>query len=188
MAIFWIVYWSARIIIRTVLKLNILGLENIPRTGAVLILVNHISGWDPPVAGTVVPRASYFMAKKELFHNKFAGWFLGKLQAFPVDRSRPDRAAIRYALDVLNRGHALLMFPEGHRSESGELQEARAGAAFLAQKTQCLVVPIGIRGEYRLRSEITYNIGKPFTIGREITRKEAQELITQKIREQIGGA
>lgn len=178
-------YWILRALLSLMFRLHVDGAENIPRRGPVLVVVNHFSAWDPPVAGIVVPRPVYFMAKIELFRIAPVGWLLRHLRVFPVRRGTADRQAIRSALAVLGSGQALIIFPEGHRSETGTLQDVHAGAVFLAQKTGCPVVPMGIFGQYGWRRPIYCRIGRPFTIPADMPRRAAQALMAERIREQI---
>lgn len=124
------------------------GKENIPATGSAIVVSNHVNYLDPMAMGALSPRALHFMAKEELFSNPVAGWILRKLGAFPVRRGRGDRRAIRHALQLLEEGKVLAMFPEGTRSETGELMELQRGAALLALKSGAPVVPMVIQGAY----------------------------------------
>ncbi len=184
---YWVLYWFVRIIFSLYFRIKVHGVEKVPRTGPLLILVNHLTLLDPPMAAVLMPRSVYFMAKVELFEYPVLGWLIRHLHAFPVRRGYPDRYAIRTSLRLLEEQKALMIFPEGHRSATGLLQEARAGAAYLAQKTGCPCIPIGISGQYGFRKTIHYSIGEIFTIPRDMNRHEAQKLVMQKIAEQIPG-
>ena len=182
---YWLIYWIVRICFSLYFRIEVAGIEKIPRQGPLLILVNHLTLLDPPMAAVVMPRPVYFMAKVELFSYPGLGRLITHLHAFPVHRGRADRRAIRTSLRILEQGEALMIFPEGHRSETGELQEARAGAVYLAQKSGSPCVAVGISGRYGFRKTIHYSIGDVFTIPSSMARQEAQKLIMQKIAEQI---
>ncbi|MGH2331899.1 lysophospholipid acyltransferase family protein [Thermoanaerobacter mathranii] len=190
-------YYIAKIIVRTIIKvifkIEIKGLENIPKKGPVIICSNHISFLDPPVIGALLNRRIYFMAKEELFKNPFLRLLLGTgLGAFPVKRGTADLSAIKTALTYLKKGKAIGIFPEGTRSKTGQLQKAEPGVAMLAIKGNAPVVPIAIKGRYGLFSKIIINIGKPmnfdkyansrlssqqlFVIGEEIMKEIAKLL------------
>jgi 1-acyl-sn-glycerol-3-phosphate acyltransferase len=124
--------------------LRIEGVENVPRNGAAIIVCNHLSMVDPFVVGYSVNRPISFMAQQELFGVPFVGYWIRKLGAFPVDRSRRDPAALRSALTLLKSGELLGMFPEGTRSTSGEMLELRAGAARLAARTRTPIIPAAV--------------------------------------------
>ncbi|PSR27452.1 MAG: 1-acyl-sn-glycerol-3-phosphate acyltransferase [Sulfobacillus thermosulfidooxidans] len=184
---YWVLYWMVRWAFSLYFRIEVKGVENVPRKGPLLILVNHITLLDPPMAAILMPRPVYFMAKVELFRYPIFGWLIQHLHAFPVRRGHPDRQAIRTSLRILEQEKALMIFPEGHRSETGALQEARAGAVYLAQKTGAPCIPIGISGQYGFRKTIRYSVGEVFTIPRDMERHEAQKLIMRKIAEQIPG-
>src|SRR6476646_10569509 len=110
---FWLVF-------HTLWPLKIVGgKENVPRTGAAIVVSNHLSMIDPFVVSFGAHRLLNFMGKEELFRIPFVGFLGRKLGAFPVDRSRRDAASMRIAFTILKKGEVLGMFPEGTRSTSG---------------------------------------------------------------------
>lgn len=133
-------------LIRVLFRRRTFGAENVPQTGAVILASNHVSVLDPPVVGTGIWRPCAFMAKEELFKNPAVGWFIRRLYAFPVRRGRADRGALKHSLEVLERGMALVMFPEGTRSESGEMQEPEVGVGMIACRSGAPVVPVFVAG------------------------------------------
>lgn len=143
-------YWVARGIIRALgrlfLRWEIEGLENLPRTGPVLLAINHISALDPLLGGAAVNRKVHFMAKAELFRSAPLRALLRQLGAFPVRRGEADRNAIRQALALLKAGEVVGIFPEGTRSPDGRLQQAQTGIALLARRAGAAVVPMAIAG------------------------------------------
>src|SRR5207302_10057621 len=126
---------------KTLWPLRIKGRENVPSRGAAIVVCNHLSMIDPFVLGYAANRPTCFMAKQELFGVPFVGYWIRKLGAFPVDRSRRDPASLRTALTLLKSGEVLGMFPEGTRSTRGEMLELRAGAARLAARTRTPIIP-----------------------------------------------
>jgi 1-acyl-sn-glycerol-3-phosphate acyltransferase len=150
---------------RHVHRTTIRGAGHIPASGAVLIVCNHISVWDPPMIGAAVhPRALYYMAKRELFRNRVVGRVIGRLGAFPVDRGGADRGAIRTAREILARGDALLMFPEGTRSPDGRLGAPWPGAGSLALEPGVAVVPVAIWGSQRRFGPVRIEFGRPLDL------------------------
>ena len=118
-----------------------IGSENIPEQGGFILACNHISFSDPVLLGLCSKRRLYFMAKIELFRNKFAGAVIRALGAFPVDRGSGDGKAIKTGIDIIQEGNPMTIFLEGGRSKTGELMRPRSGCALVAQQTQVPVVP-----------------------------------------------
>jgi 1-acyl-sn-glycerol-3-phosphate acyltransferase len=148
--IYGIVHTTARYFFDLYGSWEVLGRENIPRGGAVIIAPNHISYLDPPLVGAAVPRACVFMARHDLWDNPILNWLLPYLGAFPVKRGEPDRSAIRRSVTALSEGRALILFPEGTRSSDGTLQAGEAGVALIVQKSRAPVVPCAVFGSNRM--------------------------------------
>jgi 1-acyl-sn-glycerol-3-phosphate acyltransferase len=132
------------------------GFENVPRTGPALLLVNHISHFDPPFLAWGLPRQVRFMADKPLLEIPVLGWLLRKSGTFPIDRTKPvDRAALRTAMDNLKAGHVVGIFPEGgirhgqHAVLGGEA-ELPIGTIGLWQMMDVPVLPMVILGSDQL--------------------------------------
>ncbi len=145
--------------------------------GPLIIVANHVSWADIPLLGVVIPRRIAFMAKEELFHFPLS-LICSSLGAFPVQRRRLDRKALRKASESLKNGWALGMFPEGTRSLDAQLQPAYSGTAFIALRNDALILPVGIIGTEKIgekmgktllnnilhRTRITVNMGEPFRL------------------------
>jgi 1-acyl-sn-glycerol-3-phosphate acyltransferase len=185
MLVYWFLYWTVRTAFFLYFRVRVTGLENCPKNGALIVIANHRSGFDPPMVGAILRRPVHFMTKVELWSYPFLPWVFKYVQAYPVRRGRPDRKAIKHSLDILRRGEIIVLFPEGHRSATGELQEARSGVVYLAQRTNCLLLPIGITGTYGFRHTVRFVFGQPFQLDPKMDRKMAQQLVMDKIRELI---
>lgn len=144
------------------------GSERIPREGPVIIASNHVSNWDPVLVGLGCPRELHFMAKQELFENPLLRWLITAYNALPVRRAGADYRALRAAAQVLDGGGALIMFPEGTRSVSGEIGRAKAGVGFLACTTGAPVVPTCIVGSAALGSAAARRTALRVTFGEPV--------------------
>src|SRR4051794_30393762 len=143
---------------RVVWRPTVTGLENVPRTGPVILASNHLSFADSLVIPIVAPRKVVFLAKSDYFSGGGVkgtlqkAWFEG-MGLIPVDRndSKAAIASLDTALDVLGRGEAFGIYPEGTRSRDGRLYRGRTGVAHLALTTGVPVVPVGLTGTERLQ-------------------------------------
>ena len=125
---------------------TIVGVENIPPTGPVLIAPSHRSNVDFAFTLFMSPRKVFFMAKDGLYKSRLFGEILTRLGAFPVRRGGADRESLRLAEEVLRRGQALVLFPEGTRQSGTTIEPLLDGAMFVAARTGATVVPVGIAG------------------------------------------
>lgn len=148
------------------------GLENIPREGPFLFVGNHSSWWDPIILAASVGRPVNFMGKKEVFKGPFTNWFFGRGGVIPVDRSSRNPEAMAKALEALQQGRVIGVFPEGTR-HVGKLGPARPGVAKLAMRSGAPIVPAGILSDRfwgpdrkvpRLTERVRLNVGKPMRI------------------------
>jgi 1-acyl-sn-glycerol-3-phosphate acyltransferase len=176
---------------------EVVGYENIPKTGAVILAPNHVSLLDPPLVGVTCGRKPFIMAKEELFSG-IQGWAIQRMGSFPVKRGGADRVALRRAKEILGQGKLLLIFPEGTRSRTGELGTPEAGVAMLAHMNKAPVVPVYISGTEKafsprgkgfrfVRARIEY--GKPLLFEEEYAQKanrENLEKIGTRIMDEIG--
>jgi len=159
----------------TIWRMKIYGRQNVPMTGPLIVACNHVSYVDPPVLGTASPRQIFYMAKQELFSIPVLGPMIRSFGAYPVDRDGSASAAIKRSVEVLRRGGAIGIFPEGTRNLDGAA-EVRQGVALLASLGKAPVVPacvIGTDGATRLH-QIKVVFGEPMRLpeGRKATRDE----------------
>lgn len=158
-----------RMILRINGKLTIKGKDNVPSEGGLIIASNHISYLDPPVLGSVSPRRITFMARKGLFDIPILGWLI-RCAAYPVDRDNPKASTIKETIKRLKQGEVITIFPEGTRSKTGELLQAKRGIGMIAGLSKATVIPALIVGTDRAlpehakflkRADITVVFGKP---------------------------
>ncbi|HEX2414683.1 MAG TPA: 1-acyl-sn-glycerol-3-phosphate acyltransferase [Thermoleophilaceae bacterium] len=148
------VYWLTRMFVKPAIliyfRLRRLGREHVPE-GGVILAANHRSFLDPFAIGCCIGRPIYFVAKEELFRIPLVGWFLNCLGAFPVRRGRSDEESVITALTLLERGQAVVIFPEGTRIPSGSLGKPKRGVGRLVLESGKPVVPIAVTGSERAR-------------------------------------
>ena len=179
-----------RILAKILLKLEVVGLENVPSEGPLILAITHTNFLDPVLAAAVMPRELVIMSKVENFRHPILGIIARLYGAFPVRRGEVDRQAIRRSLEVLAGGEALLMAPEGTRSGHGRLQRGHDGMTFIALRADAPILPMAITGGEHFwtslsklrRTPIRMVIGKVFRfspgqkrVGREITSKMTEE-------------
>jgi len=163
---------------------KVAGADNLPSTGPVVVISNHLSLWDPLVVGSAMKRKVYFMAKEELFHYPLVGCMIRSWGAFPVKRGHTDRKALKNAMEVLRSGHVLGIFPEGTRSTTGKLQDFKSGAVSLAVKFGAPILPVGLIGTKNIFSKGRFhsfrvNIGKPIPTEKYASDRTKPEIIDE---------
>jgi glycerol-3-phosphate dehydrogenase (NAD(P)+) len=148
-------YWLVRALLQPFFhiyfRMSRIGREHIPADGPVILAANHRSFLDPFVIACMSRRPLYYVAKKELFANKLIAWFLNSLGAFPIDRGNGDEDAMATAREILARGDAVLIFPEGTRIRPGTLGAPRRGVGRLALESGAPVVPVAVIGTEAVR-------------------------------------
>lgn len=181
-----------RFYLKLLYKFDVRGKDNIPAKGPVILISNHISNLDPVIVGCAIDRIVYYMAKEELFDNNFAGKILSLLGAFPVKRDSSDRKALKKGIDILKNQEVLGIFPEGTRSLDGEIGKGLPGAAYIALKSDAIVIPVGIVSEYKLFQPIIIKFGKPILLDKYKTDKissektiEVTEYMMERIKDQV---
>jgi cytidylate kinase len=196
----------SRIGSRLVTNVRFEGLDRIPRTGAVILAANHISNADPVLIGAFVTpalrrRRIHWLGKRELFSWPIFGWIAANGGVHPVDRATADVEAYRLATRILEAGYVLMIFPEGTRSPTGTLQEAKDGLATLAMRTGAAIVPIGVNNTDAVwpkgtkwpmpipRRTVTVRIGEPFRVSDLVPegteRRAAKAMATRAIMARI---
>jgi glycerol-3-phosphate dehydrogenase (NAD(P)+) len=148
--VYWPVRWVLKTFILVYFRLRRLGREHIP-DGGVVLAANHRSFLDPFAIGYCLPRPIYFLAKQEMFKNPILGWILNCMGAFPIRRGESDEESMKTALGLLDRGEAVVIFPEGTRIKAGSLEKPKRGVGRLALQSGAPVVPIAVAGSERAR-------------------------------------
>jgi 1-acyl-sn-glycerol-3-phosphate acyltransferase len=175
-----------RMILRMLFRIRAEGVENIPRDGGVIIASNHASLIDPPGLGCMIPREISYFAKKELFRVPLVGPFIAWANGVSVDREGGGATALKEMVRRLQDGWAILVFPEGTRTRTGQFGEPKSGAGMAAVMSGVPVVPCWIEGSFRakpFRSRITFHFLPPFR-PQEIqadSKKEQYSLVSRRI-------
>ncbi len=150
-AFYRLVVYMSRQVFYTLGRCEIVGQYNVPKSGSFILACNHASYFDPPLAGSHVPRAICYFARKTLFKPGLPALILNNLNTIPVDRDGDsDVGAFKKVFAVLKEGRGLLLFPEGTRTPDGNLQPARRGVGLIACRAQVPVLPTRVFGTYEM--------------------------------------
>ncbi|MCU0497540.1 MAG: 1-acyl-sn-glycerol-3-phosphate acyltransferase [Anaerolineae bacterium] len=181
---------------RVLWKLSIHGLEHIPNEGGAILVMNHISGIDPILCmGAISNRYAIPMTKIENAQHPILGGFVRWYGAFTVQRGEVDRAALFNAIELIKSGQLVLIAPEGTRNPAG-LQVAHDGLAYVATKSEAILIPVGVSGAVGWESDlkalrrktIRLDFGRPFrfkTDGRTRIPREELSQMTQEAMYQL---
>jgi 1-acyl-sn-glycerol-3-phosphate acyltransferase len=173
------------------------GRENLPLTGPLVLVANHVHVLDPLLLVFSLPRWITFIAKEELFHSLFLRFWLRWAGSLPLQRDgkvTEKQRILEGAKKALQEGMILGMFPEGGRSQDGKLRKGKYGPAVIASKTDAPVLPVGIAGTDKIhgigwlwkRPPIVVTIGKPFKLpptSSKISKSQMQLLTARLMRE-----
>lgn len=180
-----------RVMFRFYYNPKIINKDVIPKDGSIVIACNHKHLFDQCLTIMATKRIIHYMAKKEYFEGKLT-WFFKMVGCIPVDRSKKDPNAKGLALKVLKSGGAIGIFPEGTRNRNKKklLLSFKYGAVSLAQKTDSLVIPCAVTGDYKFRSKnLVVRYGKPFKVtgdlvsANEKLQNEIEKLIMKNLKE-----
>lgn len=149
------------VFIKICFRVRYVGIENIPDKTGYIFCSNHLSFSDPFFIVCTNKTEFHFIAKEELMKVPVLGWILKKVNVIPVKRGTSDLGAMKKGIEVLNNGNSLIIFPEGTRSKTGEMGEAKNGMALLIKKTNCGVVPCALVGKPNFFKKTKLVYGKP---------------------------
>ncbi|MFI3230737.1 MAG: lysophospholipid acyltransferase family protein [bacterium] len=167
-----------RLYLKANFKVKVIGKENIPKKGGVIICSNHMSNYDSLIICTNVGRKVNYFAKKELFSTPFKNFWMRQLGAFPVDREKSDISSLKTSINILKNNGALGIFAQGTRVKDDKPVEAKNGVSLFALKAEVDVLPIGITSSYKKGEEVIVTIGKPISFEKYKGQKPKTELLT----------
>ena len=172
-------------LVKTFTPLRIYGQERIPREGPLVLCFNHFSWLDPWAIGTKIPRTVYYIAKQEAHDTPVMGWFIRLFGTQAIRRGESDREAIRAMREIVRRGDALGMFPEGTRQER-EPGQVRSGAAMIAVQEQVPVICGAIHGSQDWRfgnfHPVSVAFGEPFSVNGHPRNSQGYRAAAEEIR------
>ena len=180
-------------VLHTYFRGKIYGAENVPKQGALVVVSNHASDFDPPLLSNCVNRPVAYMAKEELFRVPVFKQAIELYGAYPVKRGKGDRGAIRAALDKLDQGWAIGVFLQGTRTPNARIPSPKLGAALIAAKAQVPLLPVSLWGTEKIVKKgnvlpkavpVTIRIGSPIDPPKS-TDRDVLESITQRCTDAI---
>ena len=187
--------YFTKLVIFVLTKATVSGLENFPKHGPAIIVINHLGDADAVLLAASVPTSIDAMGKIELNEDWRAGPMLRAYGVIWVHRGRPDRKAIRAALEGLSQGRMIALAPEGRQSVEGGLEEGTDGAAFLAMKSGAPIVPVAMTGTENeniyghmrkwKRAQVTLSVGKMFVLPEQADRVKMMREGTLQIMESL---
>jgi 1-acyl-sn-glycerol-3-phosphate acyltransferase len=157
-------YWVALTGLVLACGMRTEGRRNVPRRGPVLVLANHESYLDPPGVGGALGRRPYYLARKTLFRNPWVGAWLRSIHSVPVDQEGVAKEGLKAIIDLLKAGEVVVVFPEGERSWTGQMQPFKPGLLLVLKRLSVPVLPVGIAGAFEAwpRSQKFPRFSPPF--------------------------
>ncbi len=190
-----------RIVVFAQMRLHVSGVERVPAQGGVMLVSNHLGLSDPLPIGLRLPRQMRMLGKIEIFNRFLLGGIAHMAGAVPIRRGESDREALQTVLDLLKAGECLLVFPEGtyaHAPKPVGLLPFKTGAAWLALRSGCQVVPVGVTGAEEVwhwkrgwrpwrRPRVSATFGEPYRVQLEpgIPLKIALQTATEEMARRI---
>jgi len=167
-------------------KIEVINCERFEKLkSGCIVAPNHISAWETVIIPAKTKRVMWMMAKEEIFKNKFLGFILKHLKAFPISRGKKDFSALKKAIKLTENGNAICMFPEGTRNKEGKKLKFKPGAVMIAHQAKVPVIPVGVVPEnnYKFRSRVHVVYGEPIYFndyyGKSLAKDEYRKLTAE---------
>ena len=182
---------TIKTLIRVCCRVHDEALAQVPDTGPLLVVSNHINFLEAPLLYThLMPRKATGFAKTELWENPFSRFLFELWDGIPVRRGEADLNAMRLTLDFLRRGYLIAVAPEGTRSHDGKLQRGHPGIVLMALRSGAPILPLAHHGGEKLsanlrrlrRTDFYIHVGEPFYLdasGRKARREVRQEMVDE---------
>lgn len=166
-----------KIFINVTFRPKYIGLENIPKSGSVVLAGNHTKFFDPLLIMSCTKRTVHFLAKDELYKG-FKKLIFKNMGIIPVNRRIHDKDALRKAKEFLNDGALVGIFPEGTVNKSLDtILPFKIGAVKMAHDTDSLIVPFTIKGKFRVFNNLRIEFFKPYKVSSDDLTMENQKLM-----------
>ncbi len=167
--------------IKLIFKPVVTGEENIPVKPYILV-GNHKSFWDVPLVALYIEDNIHYMAKKELFKNKLLKFIFESLGAYPINREGIDVSAIKETIKLLNSNNTICIFPEGTRNKTENIiLPFKSGITKIAKKTNSLILPFGISGDYKHNGNLKIKFGEPIDLNKMDINDEYLEYSVKRL-------
>jgi len=182
-------YSIGRIICLTLCKiffsLKVIGHQNIPAEGGFLLVSNHQSFLDPVLCGCGIKRQLHFLARDTLFKKRFFRWLCFSLNAIPLRLDKADISAMKTIIEKLQKGEAVVLYPEATRTSDGRIAPFKSGLAILCRRGNAAIVPMLIDGAFESwpRNKKMFTIGKKIVVryGQAVTAEQAKSMDDEKL-------
>lgn len=177
-----------KVLIKILFKIEIKGKSNVPKGKPLIVCINHSSLWDSAIVAGFFPRKINFIAKRELFENKFLNILLKLLKVIPINRGTADMKAFRTINRLLKEGEVIGIFAQGGRKKEISIDEGKGGAALFALKSEVDILPVSITSSYKYFSSVKVRYGEVININdykEEKVKTETINKVTKKIMMEI---
>lgn len=175
-----------RAFLKIFFRVKIVGEENVPKTRPAIICPNHKSYYDPAIIVAFNKRHVNMIGKQELMKNPFTRFLCKAFNVFLVERDGKDIEAVKHSLKVLKEGELLGIFPEGTRNGLAKGVQPKNGAIQMALKTGAPIIPVGIKGNYKLFKPVVVTYGKPIYYSKEEINSQDKALVAAITNELMG--